>query len=342
MGIHRPATQGTHNHMQLLHPDISNDSLLINAQAEAKATLPPPSSKSVPAVTAKLASTHVTPPPPASEAKLAAFTAQLESGGFDDEDAPRLYVVNKRPAAVFTVLRTLLTLHRVDSARGLWSQGIKTLELLSHASEAHLKDAGFNPGNLIQLKIMLSRAPSPSSGPSPTPKSKQFFAFASYCKKDTLAETALVFDAAKLKFPGKEIFRDTDQHFGLSSLQAKVRDSSNVLVFLSPGYASSPYCVVELVTAYESGARISNILVHKPGLAMFNFEAMNALLAQADVSSLLDSKGWEVVLGQGLTKERVRAALKAVMNIKAFPLHIDASARSRAAELEDIWDGLAT
>jgi len=119
-----------------------------------------------------------------------------------------------------------------------------------------------------------------------------------------------------------------------------VKMSKNILVFLSPNYGSSPYCLIELCTGVQCGAKISSVVVHRPGLGLFNFEQMNALLNSGEVSSLLDESGWSVVQEHGVTQGMVIIALRAVMNIKAFPFHVDASERSKAAQLEDIWDGI--
>ena len=105
----------------------------------------------------------------------------------------------------------------------------------------------------------------------------------------------MVFAAAKQKFPNHKIFLDNQEHFALSKLVANVKKSKNILVFLSPNYGSSPYSLVELCTAVQCGAKISTVLVHRPGLGLFNFEQMNALLKSGDVTSLLDENGWSVV-----------------------------------------------
>jgi len=67
------------------------------------------------------------------------------------------------------------------------------------------------------------------------------------------------FQAAKTRFPNYELFRDTEQHFALSALVSNVTHSKNVLVFLPPNYASSPFCVVELSMAFKSGANIMSL-----------------------------------------------------------------------------------
>ena len=36
----------------------------------------------------------------------------------------------------------------------------------------------------------------------------------------------------------------------------------------------------------------------------------------------------------------VISAMKEVINVKAFPFHVDASERSKNAQMEDIWDGI--
>ena len=218
-----------------------------------------------------------------------------------------------------------------------------------HADDGALKDCGFSPGNITKFKMSKARL----SGSSTASTSTALIArveedaaidpnrmFISYVKKDTVAEAGVVFAAAKQNFPKYKIFLDTQEHLHLGNLVANVKKSKNILIFLSPNYTSSPYCLVELCTAVQCGAKISTVLVHKPGLGQFNFEQMNALLKSGDVSALLDEGGWSLVKEQGITKDMIITAMKAVINVKAFPFHVDASERSKNAQLEDIWDGI--
>jgi len=164
--------------------------------------------------------------------------------------------------------------------------------------------------------------------------------FISYVKRDTLAETGHLFNWIKAHHAGAEVFRDTDQHFGLSTLVTRVKQSRNVVVFLSVHYGSSPYCLVELCTAVAAGANIVTIIVHKPGLETFSFETMNKRLASDDVASLLDTAGWAVLGEQGFKQADVVKALRKVMDVKAFNLHMDSPQRVINAEHEEIWEGV--
>jgi len=234
--------------------------------------------------------------------------------------------------------------------RSLVMNDVTSVQLLMQAPDDVLEKSGFTPGNMAKFELGKSRLdhlPSaapvtlpPVVAPPPSSHDDSHLIFISYVQRDTVAETGVVFVAAKQKFPNHKIFLDNQERFVLSSLVANVKKSKNVLVFLSPNYGSSPYCLVELCTAVQSGAKISTVLVHKPGLGQFNFEQMNALLKSGDVSSLLDESGWSVVKEQGITKEMIINAMKAVVNVRAFDLHMDAPVRVRNAEFDEIWDGI--
>jgi hypothetical protein len=75
------------------------------------------------------------------------------------------------------------------------------------------------------------------------------------------------------------------------------------------------HCLVELVTAVQHQLNIITVIVHKPGLRLFNFEEMHELLKSGEVGSLLDETGWKVVFGAGYSKLDVVNALLAVMNV---------------------------
>jgi hypothetical protein len=136
------------------------------------------------------------------------------------------------------------------------------------------------------------------------------------------------------------LFQEEEKHFELSKLIEEVRASKYVMVFLSQHCASSPYCLVELCSAVAAGARIISVIVHRPGLELFNFDAMNKVLSQPDISSLMNAEGWAVLKQNEISQEVVRAALKKVMNVKAFDLHTNTTQRVIQAEMEDIWDGM--
>jgi len=234
-------------------------------------------------------------------------------------------------------------------SRNLVMNGVTTFERMMHANDFVLDKCGFSAGDITDFymgKALLSAPPISSTTTDVVAKIVEEgpmgtnLIFFSYVKKDTVAEAGVIFAAAKQNFPKYKIFLDTQEHLHLGNLVANVKKSKNILIFLSPNYTSSPYCLVELCTAVQCGAKISTVLVHKPGLGQFNFEQMNALLKSGDVSALLDEGGWSLVKEQGITKDMIISAMKAVINVKAFPFHVDASERSKNAQLEDIWDGI--
>jgi hypothetical protein len=172
-----------------------------------------------------------------------------------------------------------------------------------------------------------------------TSRKAVYLAFISYVKKESLSETGIILDAAKSRFKGK-FFRDTEEHFDLTDLVENVVLSKNVIVILTPGYGTSPYCLVELCSAVKAKCNVITVLLHKPGLKAFDFEHMNSLVDSGDVTSVLDDRGWRVLETQGFGMLDVLGAFRRVMNVKAFKLDMDGTTRARKANLADIFDGI--
>ena len=258
--------------------------------------------------------------------KTQALAKALAKLGIDSDDAPRL-------------------------ASNLYANGFKSMDRVLIAPPESLQRAGFSEGDIhafnhAKLATLVSDPAVSRSTSSMALVSTRvmtapaFLLFISYVKRDTLAETGLLFNWVKANHPTVETFRDTDQHFELSALVTRVKQSRNVVVFLSAHYGESPYCLVELCTAVQSGAHIVSIIVHKPGMELFNFENMNAMLTSGSITNLLDASGWAVLREQGFDPLHVVLALRKVMNVKAFDLHMNSPQRVINAELEVIWEGV--
>src|SRR5262249_22280762 len=82
---------------------------------------------------------------------------------------------------------------------------------------------------------------------------RTYAVFFSYAKVDTVAEVAVLFDAAAQEFGEDRVFVDVEQRFKLTELIHRVRDSQNVIVLLSPNYPKRPFALIELYHALRSG-----------------------------------------------------------------------------------------
>jgi hypothetical protein len=167
------------------------------------------------------------------------------------------------------------------------------------------------------------------------------FVFISYAKIDALAETKIVAEFLATKFPGRSVFRDTDQHFTLSTLVDNVSRTSNMLVFLTPNYIRRPYCLIEANCALRHNINIVTVMIRKPGLAMFDFDAVRkAIESDISMKEYEESEMWKVMNDNGLTVADVRADLAKIIDIKAFVFDVDAPKRVQDAQLETICEVL--
>jgi hypothetical protein len=174
-----------------------------------------------------------------------------------------------------------------------------------------------------------------------TTTTKDHFTFISYAKTDSLAETKIVSEFVAAKFPGRSLFRDTEQHFALSTLIDNVSRSTNVLVFLTPNYPKRPYCLIEIHHALKHGVNVVTIKIRKPGLDMFDFNGLNkALASESTLQGFIEPSVWDVLKENGITVSDVRADLKKIMDVKAFTLDMDEPKEVQDVMMEMICRGL--
>merc|ERR1712187_607210 len=70
-------------------------------------------------------------------------------------------------------------------------------------------------------------------------------------------------DAGELLSP---IFIDSEDLEDLAMLQKHVEGSGNLVILLTPGILTRPWCLLEIVTAVRSGVRFVPVEVQKPGI----------------------------------------------------------------------------
>jgi len=160
--------------------------------------------------------------------------------------------------------------------------------------------------------------------------------FFSYSKIDTVAETTILTEKAKTRFPGSSIFRDADSKFKLSELITHIHNSKNVIVLLSGNYPKRPYTLIELHHALKSGLSVHLVKVTREGMVPFDFDQVLHDIETKAVKSYLDEKGWSLLQENGISMAQVCADLKQVMDVRAFDFSVSFSLTVQAAMIEDI------
>jgi len=96
-----------------------------------------------------------------------------------------------------------------------------------------------------------------------------------------------------------------------------VRSSSALIVLLTRGYLTWPFCIVEPTKAVSEG--IPLIPMRVLGIS-YDFDYTNGMQAN------LDDTAWEVVLNQGFTREQVAEAVNHFSRVVSFPFESNSGA----------------
>jgi len=150
--------------------------------------------------------------------------------------------------------------------------------------------------------------------PSVTPKIEHLIFF-SYAKADTSAESAILAEKARLRFPNASIFRDAETKFKLNELITHVESSRNVIVLLSGNYVRRPYTLVKLNRALKSEANVVIVRVVHEGMRVFDMEEVEADLENGKVVSYLSADGWKLLQDHGIQPADVMADLRKVLKL---------------------------
>lgn len=130
------------------------------------------------------------------------------------------------------------------------------------------------------------------------------------------------------------VFVDSEDLVDLARLQAHVEGSTNLLILLTPGLLSRPWCLLEFVTAVRSGVNIVPIEIQRPGIKYFYpDEDWYTNLRNGDVIS---KDSTTMLLGMGVTLEEIGQAIRQVFLKIALPFSPHKSGNVRSAEIADI------
>lgn len=141
--------------------------------------------------------------------------------------------------------------------------------------------------------------------------------FLSHYKVEAGTEASLLHDdlsmrLKKRKCNGKAfklpVFLDSELLQDLSLLQDHVLDSQNIVLLLTPGIFTRPWCVIELILAMRNDVDIVPVEIQKPGL---KFEYPNeSFYAKLRSQSILDGAACELLSSLGMDLADAEAAIK--------------------------------
>eukprot|EP00405_Crypthecodinium_cohnii_P033893 CAMPEP_0206530510 /NCGR_PEP_ID=MMETSP0325_2-20121206/3220_1 /ASSEMBLY_ACC=CAM_ASM_000347 /TAXON_ID=2866 /ORGANISM="Crypthecodinium cohnii, Strain Seligo" /LENGTH=1136 /DNA_ID=CAMNT_0054026591 /DNA_START=88 /DNA_END=3499 /DNA_ORIENTATION=+ len=104
-------------------------------------------------------------------------------------------------------------------------------------------------------------------------------------------------DEALFEWFNSPIFLDTEDLSSLKDLEKRVRKTHNLVLLLSKGVLTRPWCVVELVTAVRNNVRIIPVRIDKPGSGWVDLEKdfydklVNRQVFGEDAEAILRSHG---------------------------------------------------
>merc|ERR1711990_1277653 len=93
----------------------------------------------------------------------------------------------------------------------------------------------------------------------------------------------------------RPVFLDSSDLQDLSLLRHHVQISHNLLVMLTPGILSRPWCLVEIVTAFRHNIRMVPVTIQRPGLSFqFPGEEFYSALGNGQFLSDASVKVWRM------------------------------------------------
>eukprot|EP00427_Karlodinium_veneficum_P053617 CAMPEP_0169403048 /NCGR_PEP_ID=MMETSP1017-20121227/55513_1 /TAXON_ID=342587 /ORGANISM="Karlodinium micrum, Strain CCMP2283" /LENGTH=373 /DNA_ID=CAMNT_0009509167 /DNA_START=51 /DNA_END=1172 /DNA_ORIENTATION=+ len=130
------------------------------------------------------------------------------------------------------------------------------------------------------------------------------------------------------------VFVDSEDLVDLARLQAHVEGSTNIVILLTPGLLSRPWCLLEFVTAVRSGVNIVPVEIQRPGIKyVYPDEEWYTALRNGTV---IPHDSIQMLVGMGVTLQDLEKAIRQVFLKIALPFSPHKSGNVRSAEIEDI------
>ena len=115
-------------------------------------------------------------------------------------------------------------------------------------------------------------------------KEHTFTAFLSHYKMETAAHARILKDHLEQSFGRGRVFLDSDDLRNLSELLHCVAASDVMVVLLSPGVLTRPWCLMELITAMERGKPIVPISCENLPQGMYDHKEMTSFLSSLEAN----------------------------------------------------------
>lgn len=175
----------------------------------------------------------------------------------------------------------------------------------------------------------------------PDDDDQYFKVFLSHYKLESGTEATLLAEALQRMFleagegPGEcGVFLDSEHLQDLRELRAHVERSDNLVLLLTPGVLSRPWCLVEIVTAMKYGAQIVPVEIQRLGLSFaYPDDSFYTKLRKGETLTRVDLK---CLSHEGVSLVDVEEALRFTFKQIALPFSPHKSKNVRMAELNDI------
>lgn len=130
------------------------------------------------------------------------------------------------------------------------------------------------------------------------------------------------------------IFVDSEDLTDLTTLRKHVEGSKNLVILLTPGLFSRPWCILEMVTAVRNDVRLVPVEVQKPGIKyQYPDEDWYRGLRNGEV---LDQASMELLAPFDITLDDCEKTIRKVFTKIALPLSPHKSGNVQNAEIADI------
>jgi len=224
-------------------------------------------------------------------------------------------------------------------AKTLVDQGYSTMARIKRLNRDALKDMGITRAFDVQAVLNLAQSGLSSSLAKPSALKKEHRVFISHVKLETGDVAGSIQESLIAKFgTGKSsVFLDAQEGFALDKLRERVEASSVILVLLSKGYLTRPYCLTEIVTAHKAGLHLISVNVAN---VAFDFSSPLSI-HRNDISfiqGLFNDDGWKILSRQGYNVEDVQSAIQWCLNFKGFEYHPLSPLEVREAERTLVFD----
>jgi hypothetical protein len=161
--------------------------------------------------------------------------------------------------------------------------------------------------------------------------------FISHYKQEAGTEAALMRHALKELITvdlASPVFVDSEDLTDLATLQKHVEQSDALVVLLTPGIFTRPWCILEIVTAFKKNVLVLPVEVQRPG-SSFKFPD-DSFYFRLHRGEILDKAGLKLLKGAGVSMKNVDSAIRNMFMKIALPYSPHKSEAVRGAELLDI------